>query len=265
MESIKLADNVYHLYESNGVYCTLITGSERALLIDTGFGCGDIAGSVSAITGKPVLLVNTHGHFDHIQANHLFPEAHIGKADVRLLKVNGDLVHKIGFLLLFLSKASSAERKQYVKNIVAGKRRIAEIEDGHVFDLGDMSIKAVLTPGHTQGSLCFMDETNRFIYSGDSVSNHVWLCFDESSSIPAYVRTLERLVSLTDDSYEIVSSHSGVPHHSGILQKLIHCCENARLEESTPYIHPFCKNAFMYGEGGEEGVSIVYRKDKLSL
>jgi glyoxylase-like metal-dependent hydrolase (beta-lactamase superfamily II) len=37
---MKIADNVYHVHESSNVYCTLVIGTEKALLIDTGFGYG---------------------------------------------------------------------------------------------------------------------------------------------------------------------------------------------------------------------------------
>ncbi len=45
----------------------VITGSERALLIDAGLGTGDLRGYVEGMIGKlPLDVVITHGHPDHI-------------------------------------------------------------------------------------------------------------------------------------------------------------------------------------------------------
>lgn len=43
---LKIAENIYHIYEPGNVYTTLIIGEEKALLIDTGYGFGDLAAFV---------------------------------------------------------------------------------------------------------------------------------------------------------------------------------------------------------------------------
>ena len=43
----------------------LLIGSERALLIDSGFGIGDLRGAVEMVTDKPITLVISHSHGDH--------------------------------------------------------------------------------------------------------------------------------------------------------------------------------------------------------
>lgn len=46
--------------------CFLIEGPEKALLIDTGQGVGDLRSCVEMLTDKPVTVVLTHNHADHI-------------------------------------------------------------------------------------------------------------------------------------------------------------------------------------------------------
>ena len=41
------------------------------------------------------------------------------------------------------------------------------VNDGDVIDLGGRTIKAILTPGHTPGSTCFLDAENHILFSGD--------------------------------------------------------------------------------------------------
>ena len=47
----------------------LLEGDEKALLIDTGWGAGNLREFVEKLTTKPVLVTNTHGHLDHSGGN----------------------------------------------------------------------------------------------------------------------------------------------------------------------------------------------------
>ncbi|GIG64677.1 MBL fold metallo-hydrolase [Phytomonospora endophytica] len=54
------------------VNCTLITGTERAVLVDTLSGPSqgrELAAGVRKVTALPVVVVNTHAHFDHCFGN----------------------------------------------------------------------------------------------------------------------------------------------------------------------------------------------------
>ena len=64
----------------------LLTGSEHALLIDTGMGIGDLAGLVKTLTDLPVWVVNTHGHVDHVSGNGQFRQVHISTEDLDAIK-----------------------------------------------------------------------------------------------------------------------------------------------------------------------------------
>ena len=59
----------YHFEE---VISFLVTGTERAALIDTGMGIGNIQAEVVRLTNLPIVVVNTHTHLDHVGDNHRF-------------------------------------------------------------------------------------------------------------------------------------------------------------------------------------------------
>ena len=250
-KTVKLNDSVYHIYESNGTYCTLVIGSERALLIDTGYGCSDLSRTVSSLTDRPVVVANTHGHFDHTQMNCFFPATYIHKDDAKLLKKNVNAAYKYGFYVLYLSKAPREARRQFRKTVALKPPKPSFIKDGDAIDLGDTTITVIESPGHTKGSVCFLDEKNRFVYCGDSVSNHVWICLKESLRLPVYLGSLERLRTLIDDSYRIVASHSDVPLNYAVLPRLIDCVKRVDVGKSTRYVHPYCKKSYLYCEGLE--------------
>ena len=49
-------------------------GHQKAALIDTGCGIGDLRKAVEDVTEKPVVVINTHTHPDHLGSNRQFDE-----------------------------------------------------------------------------------------------------------------------------------------------------------------------------------------------
>ena len=58
----------------------LVVGRERACVIDTMNGYCDLGRAVRELTDKPVTVVNTHGHPDHIFGNVYFTQAFLHPA-----------------------------------------------------------------------------------------------------------------------------------------------------------------------------------------
>ena len=65
-EVTEFAPKTWCLSEFKLVNAFLVEGEEKAALIDTGCGIGDIAGIVRELTDKPLVILITHGHHDHI-------------------------------------------------------------------------------------------------------------------------------------------------------------------------------------------------------
>jgi len=63
---------IHLISEPGHVNSWLITGSAEAVLFDTGMGISDIKAVVSELTDRPLRVVNSHHHFDHIGGNTLF-------------------------------------------------------------------------------------------------------------------------------------------------------------------------------------------------
>lgn len=61
------------------VLCYCIEGETEALVIDSGMGFADLQAAIRERTRKPLRVVNTHMHWDHIGGNHQFSRRDIPK------------------------------------------------------------------------------------------------------------------------------------------------------------------------------------------
>ena len=67
-----VAPDLWMIAEPLHVVSWLYIGSERAALLDTGTGIAPIAPIVASLTGRPVVVVNTHYHFDHTASSYFW-------------------------------------------------------------------------------------------------------------------------------------------------------------------------------------------------
>ena len=77
---------IYLISEPGHVNSWLITGSAEAVLFDTGMGISDIKAVVTRLTDRPLRIVNSHHHFDHIGGNHLFAGGAIHESGAELVQ-----------------------------------------------------------------------------------------------------------------------------------------------------------------------------------
>ena len=73
----EMCPGVYLLDEAHESTGYLVVGEEKACVIDTMNGYNDLYKVVREITDKPVFVINTHGHPDHIFGNVNFEKAYI--------------------------------------------------------------------------------------------------------------------------------------------------------------------------------------------
>ncbi|MDC7126089.1 MAG: MBL fold metallo-hydrolase, partial [Spirochaetales bacterium] len=223
-----------------------------ALLIDTGFGFGDIYGAVKKITNLPVIVVNTHGHIDHVQGNKFFDKVYIHKNDIGVLKLHSSLIAKI-FLYSGNKKVLNTFEKGNKKQFF--KRRINNheiIKEGEILDIGGNQLEVIHTPGHTKGSICILDKKNRILYSGDTCSSHVWLFLKQSTNISTYINSIQKVIKRGSEFDIFLSSHSPAEFKTSMLEKIKHCADNISIEKSTSFDSNIAGKAFLYVEGFEK-------------
>jgi glyoxylase-like metal-dependent hydrolase (beta-lactamase superfamily II) len=270
----KFMDGVYQISDpihKFAIVCsTLIVGNEKALLIDTGNGIGDLKKLVESITNLPITVVNSHGHIDHVSGNYQFDKIYIHKEDIEV-KNKYAVTEVKNFVIEYFEQQNLEFPENFLKEEYVNRKDNSAsviVEEGHVFDLGGRKIEVIHFPGHTKGSVVFLDRKNKVLFSGDSISPHVLMYLEESTSINVYIENLEKINKLDFDN--IIASHFTTIYSKDMINKLIHCASNIDIYKSTIYTNPANPmEGLMYAEGGEpfvspDFVSIVYTKDKLS-
>lgn len=231
----KVNDHFYLIAEMHNVFpkheksnpphtCTmgLVIGEKKAALIDTGAGIGDLKAFVSQLTDKPIIVLNTHAHMDHIGANSLFDISYFSEKDVGLLKDNSK-ESRLGFLRSVLD--GLPDMITYAEQNIIGDApfRYEFIEDGDVIDLGGVHLEVLAIPGHSKGSLAFIDKRDNVVFGGDSILFRVLLNVEPDASIHDYVNSLDHLLKVTEGIDTIIPGHQWEPLHRSDVLELREC------------------------------------------
>ena len=76
--------DIYLMDEAHEATGYIVVGEEKVCVIDTMNGYNDLKKVVRSITDKPIIVINTHGHPDHIFGNMYFEEAYMNPKDYEL-------------------------------------------------------------------------------------------------------------------------------------------------------------------------------------
>lgn len=195
---MQIADNTYMVSDFGFANCYLLIGNERALLIDCGVGIGDLKGAVEKITDKPLLVVGTHGHVDHIGGDGQFDRIYLHKDDTgKNYRFQTSYILRKLFVLAGKGVADKSVKLSHVTRY-KNRPEVVPIEDGHVFDLGGRSVKVRHLSGHTLGSILLIDEQSGIVFVGDDMSPSIWLFLPHASTVEEWVRSAKEIYALSE-------------------------------------------------------------------
>lgn len=224
--NIKEIANKVWIINDNGINLYLIEGQKKALLIDTGWGIGDIAKEISKITNLPLVVVNTHGHLDHTGGNNQFKSVYIHDKDIPLLDRYDDSEIRAKILRRLSTYELPDDFSE--KSWINAKMSIVQGLDGQdFFDLGERIIDIIEVPGHTKGSICLYDRNEMLLFSGDTASSYtINLTFEESLSVEDYLKSIKKLVGISYKVTNVLPSHGETLLKARVLLELKSLTEN---------------------------------------
>lgn len=220
-QHVVLSKRVTRIIDSFGVAMYLVVGDEKACLIDTGCGFGDLLGYVKKLTNKPVFILLTHGHFDHACGTSQFDEVYMNENDKGIAQIHtseqfvATLFNQ--FYKMELPKTYRQPKLSSFKNLIDGQR----------FDCGGVTCEAIQVKGHTQGMMMILIEEEQMILYGDACGVSVLLCEDVSSTVSQYRESLKQLKAKHTHRYNrILRNHGTFESNLDLLDNVIDCCND---------------------------------------
>ena len=160
--------------------CYLVEGKNYALLIDSIIGIGNLKKFCETLTEKPIKLVNTHSHSDHVGGNFHFEECYMHHRDIGFFQTVMGLPKEQVFEITRNMAPEDFREKMVLDDNFADWKpmKTYPIYDGDEFDLGDRIIEVVEVCGHTEGSIVLIDHKTRICYAGDACNGNTLLDLD---------------------------------------------------------------------------------------
>ena len=152
---------------------------------------------IEALGCKVKYVLLTHGHFDHILGTYGVRQEYGAK-----VAVHKNDVEMLRDASLNLARVNNAEDvfNPVTPDIV--------LEDGDTLYLGDTEIKVIHTPGHTKGSVCYLIEDEKTVFSGDTLfCRTVGRTDFPGGSTEELKNSLKKLLALEGD-YRILPGHN---------------------------------------------------------
>lgn len=230
-------DGIYEINEFDCSSIFVVIGSEKALVIDTGCGIGNLKWVIeNRITDKPYDVVVTHNHPDHIGNAGQFEKIYIHKDDMDYR--NSAIPPTTEARREYANVIRTREHKNYDYDIEKdisdwdGEPQMIPITDGHIFHLGNRDIRVFHCPGHTPGEIVLLDEKTRTLICGDAVNGHIILDLSHYESLERCAEVtkngLQRIYDMRDYYTGIFNGHHdyrcvGSPLAEDVVPDLIKC------------------------------------------
>ncbi len=136
------------------VYVLADPRSREAIAIDTAIPCLEwIAGALAEREWTLKLIVSTHGHWDHTGANAAVAE-HTG-AEIAVHPLDA---HRL-----------TNPQPLFAPFAIPPSVPAVELAEGGEIRFGEIRLRVMHTPGHTEGSVCLLSDDDGLLFSGDTL------------------------------------------------------------------------------------------------
>lgn len=191
----QLTDSIYSIKDAF-VNMYLIKSGDRYIAIDAGNSLAGIKAGLVKLAIDPdnvVAILLTHTDGDHVNGLSLFPKATIYLSKQEEQMING-----------------KKSRFAFFHNSLSG-RAYTTIEDNQTLTILSFSIRGILAPGHSPGSMCYL-VNDKYLFTGDAQGlkngkiDRFSRFFNMDSETAA--KSMERLTDFPNAQY-IFTAHHG--------------------------------------------------------
>lgn len=190
---IKIANNIIGMCATNTYYC-FNEETKKGFIIDPAGSPERIIAAVEKYDFVPEGILITHGHFDHILAVEDIKakyqiQSYAGETEKKVLNdTSMNLTSMVG-------EPFTMDADVYLK-------------DGEEFELAGYRIRAIETPGHTLGGMCFYIESEDVLFSGDTLfASSVGRTDFPGGSMSQICRSIKEKLFVLPDSTKVYPGH----------------------------------------------------------
>ena len=201
----KINDHIYLMDDANVATGYLVIGNEKALVIDTMIGFANVREIAERYTELPLMVVNTHGHSDHIFGNIYFDEAYMNPDD-------WDVATEAVMDPKFVEETKAAEMSM---------PPFKDIHPGDVIDLGGLHLDIIGLAGHTPGSVLLLLKEDRILFTGDAINHQLWMQIHHATSLKLFRENLAKIMYLKDEADHILHGHAKGLDDISLMEKTL--------------------------------------------
>lgn len=184
IDTLPFGENCYILYDNESKECAIV---------DPGGSYDKIVGFINQKELKPIAVLLTHSHADHIGVLQEIMDKYTG-IEVITSKNEKKLLNDPLYNLTtkFGMKYTSFEATRYVT-------------DGETYKIGENEVKFLMTPGHTSGSMCILADS--ILIAGDTLfAGSIGRTDLPTGSYDDMEKSLKRL-SMLDEKLMVLPGH----------------------------------------------------------
>ena len=178
--------------------CYLLKNKETGelIIVDPADCPEKIEMKISRMNGKPVAILLTHGHFDHILAAQAVKEKY--NIPIYACRQEEEMLREPSINMT----VHYGQGCSIVPDVF--------LEDLDVIRLAGFSVQMIHTPGHTQGGVCYYVEKEGVLFSGDTLfCCSVGRSDFATSSTSALIRSIKEKLFLLPDETKVFPGHMG--------------------------------------------------------
>lgn len=222
----KVSDSVTRIFGISGEMWYLVTGNDKAALLDTGSGIGHMKPLIDKLTDKPLIILLSHGHVDHASGAPEFDcPIYMNPADDAVYELHkGIEIRKEG---LEETPAEILDKLEDSDYIPVRKEPFLPLKQGDTFDLGGLTVETFACAGHTPGSVVFLLREERIAVLGDACNFFTFLFFDYCLPIETFRQNLLTLKDQLQGRFDrVLLNHGDGNAPSAILNGVISVCDD---------------------------------------
>src|SRR6266853_692045 len=227
---------IYEPHQAEEVISYLVVGTKQALLFDTGMGIGNIKAIAARLTSRPIVVLNSHTHDDHVGGNWQFP--FIYGMDTAFTRANAKGSREDAQAEIAKDQICGALPKNFdpAKYSTKPWKISLFVHDHFKVNLGGRTMEIISTPGHTPDCISLIDRGNGLLFTGDTFyPGEIWLYRPETDFF-GYLASEKKLAALAPEIQLVLGAHNvpvGQPSLLAQLDAAIHAVLDGKVATNS--------------------------------